>query len=357
MIGLKWILVAVGLVVLLAIHINIRWNQRTNLKQRQQKVETLATDPSLALETIFVTLPCYDVHACAHTIVSIFDKASCPGRIFVGVLHVLDKSRPESMLDLSKELERYIQELPATTGWPLIQEHLRFSTLASTECAGDGWVRAYMENVLYRGEKYYLSLQGQCDMTDEWDVLAIQQLKSCGSEFPVLVGCNKAGFLVAVSSDPMCMHLTQRTFLGSPSKPVPSLFCSSTFIFSLADRLVDTPSPDQYYYATMSELATDLSIRLWTSGWDFFSAPTPLCSSLIQIQACPSGYNGELLQHIRPGSFRSIIAYQEFCGVDCVQGSVSGRAKLGVTESPAALEIVSKYGSVTAFNYEKALVT
>lgn len=353
-------LIGLGIVAIIVLQLYIRWNQRSSLKEREQEVATLANDPGIALETIFVTLPCYDVHACTHTLVSIFDKASCPGRVFVGVLHVIDKNRQESMLDLTSELQKYVED-SAKTGWPLIQEHVRIATLANTECAGDGWVRAYMENMLYRGEKYYLSLQGQTTMVDKWDSSAIEQLKECPSEYPILVCCNgsneKANFLVATDAQPMVIHMSQRPLQSKPLKPVPSLFCSSSFFFCTGDRLVDVPSPDSYYYATMSELATDLSIRLWTSGWDFYCPKEHICSSTIGMQPCPpSSYNTDLLYQIRPGSFRSLVAYQAFCGVDCVQGQVSGRAKLGVTDGAAASEIVAKYGSVTSFNYQKALV-
>lgn len=362
MLGLKWILIAAGVVVLLFLKIRQYWQQRQEKLQRRSKVESLAADPSLALQTIFVSVPCYSVRQCAATLLSLFDQSACPGRIFVGVCHVLDKHNQDSLPNLSNELENLVKQT-GKTGWNLIQEHVRICNLALSDTGGDAWVRAYMETMLYRGEKYYLSLDNDAQMVEDWDLLACSQLQQCPSDYSVLVCCSSAVsssnplFLVATDASPMSVQLLPKVMEAEPSRPVPSLFCSASFNFCLAERLKDTPTATHYLWPTQSEQATDLSIRLWTSGWDFYAPCKPLCKGACMVDSDTGVDNQASLFQMQLGKFRSLPQYQEFCGVDFRAGQLSGRAKLGVTDDAPASEILAKYGSMTTFAYHKALAT
>jgi len=354
-------LIIAALVALFIFRQWTRWTDRRKLSQRRKRAESLLeTDPDLALETIFITVPCYDVRAAAHTIVNLFNQAVCPGRIWVGTCHLLDKDNPESInYNLATELESLVTEA-GCTGWSLVQEHVRIQTLTLSDSNGESWLRAYMEQLLYRNEKYYMPLDNHTEMVADWDSLAVEQLNLCSSDYPVLTWCtsltgsaDKPSFLSAKDWENWSLIVQPRVMETPGKKPLASLFYSPTHSFCLAERLREVPSPQEYYYSTWAEELTNMSIRLWTSGWDFYCPTVPLCyARAVTLQ---SQGNNEMLA-ILPGSFRTVQQYQQFCGVDFASKVITGRAQLGVSSDSAA-EVTAKYGSMTVFQYNKALVT
>lgn len=184
----KSAIVPISLVGALLVAVCAAWAIRTFVVKKKSK-DRLAivrdfspgVDPG---ESIFVSVPAYRETEVASTVCDLFAKARCPFRVYVGVCSQID---PDSDPSFWREYESVAKEDNPSLG-PM-KDHVRVFEIDHREAKGPAYARAMIEHELYRGEKYYMTIDAHTKMAQDWDVLAIACLKACPSDKPMLTCC------------------------------------------------------------------------------------------------------------------------------------------------------------------------
>jgi hypothetical protein len=130
--------------------------------------------------TIFVAIASYRDYQCRDTVTSIFDRASHPERIRVGVIDQIDdgedlhcdapyepcSDNPEQMLCKYKNQLDILQVDPMLSVGPVFARHLGHR--------------------LYRGEYYYMQSDAHVSFANNWDVDIINEQEATHNEMAVL---------------------------------------------------------------------------------------------------------------------------------------------------------------------------
>lgn len=320
-----------------------------------------------AQPTIFVSIPAYRDPECQYTIVDLFHKARFPGRVYVGVCWQVDEEADGRcfLLDL-RQFKSKIREL----------------RIPHTEARGPCYARARIERELFGGEDYLLQLDSHYRMIPGWDEELLTQLALCSSPKPVLTTYPSSYTLPDdyVPGEPDRAKLSAKTHpvllvareisradgflrisgkaVHAVSSPQQSYFWAAGLSFALASVIREVP-----YDATLEDLffgeESSMAVRLWTSGWDFFS-PSKLIGyhlwtrkhrpnfrqlrSEEQLkrealsQACVRAQLGMRQQDDTAypgtagfglGSARTLADYEAFCGVYFAERMISARALRG----------------------------
>eukprot|EP00928_Gymnodinium_smaydae_P041720 TRINITY_DN28193_c0_g1_i1.p1 TRINITY_DN28193_c0_g1~~TRINITY_DN28193_c0_g1_i1.p1 ORF type:complete len:730 (-),score=95.63 TRINITY_DN28193_c0_g1_i1:98-2287(-) len=236
------------------------------------------------VERIFVSIPSYRDPECQYTVLDLFKKAKHPGRVYIGICWQADREEDASC---------FLLEPPAD-----LAANVRTHFLHHSEARGPCYARALIEQKLFDGEEFFLQLDSHYRMIDAWDEELIQQLKRCPSDKPILTtypssytlpddyrpgGPDNArlnpgpahpiaicarefgsadGFLRTVGKQ------CDATVTGD--RPFSALFWAAGFAFSASRVLREVPYDvglEDLFFGEESSMA----VRLWTSGWDFFS--------------------------------------------------------------------------------------
>jgi predicted 2-oxoglutarate/Fe(II)-dependent dioxygenase YbiX/peroxiredoxin len=220
---------------------------------------------------IFVQIASYRDPECHHTIRDLFEKASHPERIFVGVCWQYDPVEDAAYLAVPYPRE----------------DQVRVARFHHQDAKGAGWARMQAQN-LWDGEEYTLQIQAHMRFEQGWDSTLIDMLARCPSHKPaistylprymppdnkqVLNGeCLRVKVHgVAEEGDAQMLHLTKTVVPLSDTQRsglYPCPFWVGNFLFAPSQLLQEVPS-DPYIYFLGEELA--YSARLYTHGWDIF---------------------------------------------------------------------------------------
>lgn len=313
------------------------------------------------METIFVSIPSFRDVETQHTISNLFDVASHPERVYVGVFYQIDVSEEEVMF-------RIPYAYPA---------NVREKRISYVDARGPCYARHVVQS-LYQGEHYVLSLDSHMRLVQGWDDLLISQLALCTtsmSPMPILTtypceytippdGC-KSWKDAIVSKETRPPFLVSSDSLGHPDgmlrfkgrllrnqhkNPLPSFFWVSGFAFSRGSVIKDAPYDPDLPYLFFGE-ETLMTIRLWTHGYDFFCPGVQIAYHLWERSYRPTFWQtmgdkekalqAESLEKARRivenaeqgpfgvGSVRSVKQYWELCGIDFEKRIVTEKAKLG----------------------------
>jgi hypothetical protein len=223
-------------------------------------------DNNQTTSTIFVQIASYRDVECQHTVKNLFEKAAHPERVFVGICWQYD---PEEDLDC------FEVEAPFSHNVKISEHHWR-------ESSGVCWAR-HQAQKLYSGEDYVLMIDSHMRFVEGWDSLLIKELADCDAEKPVL-SSHPASYTLPnnLEINPMPTTLWVDTFtergdvrckgrlLGfEPDKPVRGAFLAAGFVFSRGNIIEEVPY-DPYIYFNEEEVL--FAVRLYTHGWDIFSA-------------------------------------------------------------------------------------
>lgn len=146
------------------------------------------------------------------------------------------------------------------------------------------WARHLIQQQ-YKGERYYLQLDGHHRFAPGWDtqlVEMLEQLRDGGVDRPVLTtylpsfepdndpaAREQAVWLLGVDRFDDSGVVFMRPYVPAepPEKPVPTRFWSAHFSFSDGCFVRDVPlDPNGYFHG--EEIGT--CVRAWTSGYDFY---------------------------------------------------------------------------------------
>ncbi len=299
--------------------------------------------------TIFVSIAAYRDPDCQWTVRDLFEQASNPDRIRVGICW---QFVPEEDKDCFE-----IETRP---------DQCRSIEVDARESLGVCWARHKVQS-LWQGEDYVLQIDSHMRFAPDWDVKLIEMLGRCPSEKPILTTYPPGFTRPRQLSHPTLARLRAKMFneLGvlylraegvpvdrAPDQPQPHAFCAGGFLFGRARLMQEVPY-DPYLYFQGEEIT--MSARLWTHGWDFFAPNEPLiwhdytkgsrprhwddhdawtklskraAARLNHLLGMAPASDPEALQEIERfglGTVRSLDEYQAYSGVDFKNRLIEGK--------------------------------
>lgn len=214
---------------------------------------------------IFVQIPSYRDPDCQWTIKDLFEQASRPERIFVGVFW---QFVPELDQDCFVEQTR--------------PEQVRTKSIHARDSLGYSWACAEVEK-LWRGEEYTVRLDSHMRFEPGWDEIALETLAACPSPRAVLT-TYPMGFTPprnlqggGAVTKPVAKDFDDNGILtfnsiinpgGPPPRPMLTAFLAGGFYFGRSEILKEVPwDPYLYFFGTEVSMA----VRLWTHGYDLYA--------------------------------------------------------------------------------------
>lgn len=300
---------------------------------------------------IFVQIPSYRDEQCQWTVKDLFEKATHPERIFVGICW---QYSPTDDAHCFKEPYPYPDQVRL----------LQFDVKDSKGCC---WARDHARS-LWRGEEYTLQIDSHMRFVQGWDEMMIAMLDACDSPKPLLT-CYpphyapdqplQEGFASGLApnrfdADSIVLYLRWCNFPKGyfPPKPFKGSVIAAGFLFAPSEMFVEVPQdPHLYFHGEEISLAT----RLWTHGWDFFHPNRPViyhhynqerhehsqdqqarkraAQRLNHMLGVERHTDPEILLNIDSyglGTARTLAQYQAFSGIDFAARTLSTRAREGI---------------------------
>lgn len=222
-------------------------------------------------DTIFVSVAAYRDADCVQTIRDIFQKASDPSRVFVGICEQNSDDNEEDCLPPS--LSKY-------------KKNVRRLTIPNTEAKGPTKARALVANVLYGGEKYFMQIDSHTIFVPNWDVIAIEELRKCPdpsksvlSHYPrswdeyekALVPGEGVPVLCKTKLDPGAgVPNLEAVILKPGKKPRRVPFVSGGFVFGPGSMVRDVEMDPTLDYVFVGEEILHAA-RLFTNGYSIYT--------------------------------------------------------------------------------------
>lgn len=284
-----------------------------------------------AKQRIFVQIASYRDRECQWTVKDLFDKAAHPDRVFVGICW---QAVPEIDDDCF-----LFETRPA---------QVRVTRVDAKDSKGVCWARAETQK-LWRGEEFTLQIDSHMRFAPGWDELLIAELAQCPSPKAVL-SCYPCAYTPPNNLDPAPRHSVMTAqrfdengevrfkgdFLDTePPRPLRGAFLAAGFIFARGDIIRDVPY-DPYLYFNLEEIS--LAARLFTHGYDLYSAHTPIIYHFYNDGSAAvndrplhwsDNKNWEDLHHLSRARFHHLFGMEK-------------------TDNPAALADLDRYGFGTA---------
>jgi hypothetical protein len=215
---------------------------------------------------IFVQIAAYRDPDCQHTIKDLFDKATYPERVFVGVCWQTVAGEDDVCFQVPspRPAQMRVHMVDARTG------------------RGVCWAR-HLTQQLYDGEEFTLQIDSHMRFEPGWDQTLMQMWMECQNDRAVLTGY-PPGFtppdelerdwifgMAAKEFDQHGIFLMKGkpAFRDGnfPERPIPGAFAAACMLFGPGSIIRDVPyDPHLYFFGEEISLA----VRLWTSGYDLF---------------------------------------------------------------------------------------
>ncbi len=219
---------------------------------------------------IFVTIASYRDPECQWTVKDLFEKATHPERINVGICWQYDPEADSACFDVDSPRPEQVRA---------IQYHIRDSR-------GANWARSEAFK-LWKGEKYVLVIDSHMRFEKGWDELLLDGLKRCPGEKSLLTAWlpgykppnklePKDGKILrlrvsgwGIGGDAQLVNLNRFPLPEAEVKGKMALSCScvANFTFGPATAFNEVPF-DPYIDFWGDEV--NQSARLWTHGWNFY---------------------------------------------------------------------------------------
>ena len=257
-----------------------RWNVNIDKDTSEKVVELLSPEtsnaeapPVVAMRSkrpkIFVNIASYRDPECQWTIKDLYEKAKYPDRINIGVCWQFDE----------KEDQHCFQVVTRPNQVKIIPVDWR-------EAEGVCWARKETQG-LWDGEEYTFMTDSHMRFVPGWDEEMIMELDRCESNKPLLSSSpasyeppNHLGDMMRPTfrrvrpfTQTGNMRCQAEAFDSAPPKPLNGAFVVCNNIFSRSEITPEVPY-DPYLYFDQEEIM--YSARLYTHGWDVFSASKQL---------------------------------------------------------------------------------
>lgn len=242
--------------------------------------EDFRANPNTPIQrgTIFVSIAAYRDDECKDTVFDLFEKASRPERIFVGVV--------QQIKDISEDCFETCEKCRARKR----SGHIRQIDFDFTQARGPCFAR-YQASKLWRGEEYYMQIDSHMHFEEGWDETLFAEMARTGDPAAVLSSYpptddqmkdfKASGFgQMIINCDPKFNEDGLVTFLAaivdSPPGPlaqrhaVASPFCGAGLMVMPARALIDVPYDPHLNFLFFGEELLH-SARLWTAGYNFYA--------------------------------------------------------------------------------------
>jgi hypothetical protein len=386
----KWyVAIAVGIIVIWLIW---RWRVSCNRAAKRKSIDKYcATVPES--ESIFVAIPSYRDPQCSETIFDLFEKAACPFRITVGVCQQNYPIDEDSVDGYKRMAHRGVHDFSG---------RIRMHRISADEAKGPMYARHLIEKHLYRGEKYYLTIDAHMLFTPNWDKKLIKMWKICKewSPKPILTmypddfkPYNRTWSIPNYENQPPSylrfkkfneqtglVEIEGPKFKRVPSNPSLSLFWAAGFTFGLGSQIAEVPFDPHCHYTFLGE-EISMGARLWTSGYDFYHPTTMVVYHMWERQRptfwqqfngdsdthkerkqleqegykrlqCLLGlrHDGTVMAPYGLGNKRSLRQYEEFIGIDMANKKFTNMAALvGVPTTVKSDDVLTRFGTWKEF--------
>lgn len=230
-------------------------------------------------ESIFVTIASYRDVYCFTTLETLFGMAKHPERIRVGLVQ---QNNPANAIE-----ECSIRD-PLLRKW---QRNIVTLTVPYWESRGPTWAR-WLGSRLWRNETYFMQIDAHSVFVKHWDVVAITELNRSDSPNPVLTAhpgaipdeytaqkkvsakdYNYAPYVCGYKVDGDKLPRFEGILASVTEGEVPWLvpFAGAGLIFGRSEWVRDVPF-DPYSDFLFSGEELLIALRLWTAGWDIYTA-------------------------------------------------------------------------------------
>jgi|GEM_PF-801106 len=231
---------------------------------------------------IFINIASYRDPECQWTVKDLYEKASKPDRINVGICWQFDPVEDQHCFEVSTRPEQ-VRMLPVD--W--------------REAEGVCWAR-YNTQQLWDGEDYTLMTDSHMRFVPGWDELMINELAACESNKPLL-SCSPVSYTppnnLGTRMNPTIRRVKPFFPDGNlrchgemldrhPTKPLKGAFVVANFIFSRSEITPEVPY-DPYLYFDQEEIT--YAARLYTHGWDVFSSRNQFLYHFYNDNKAPTG--------------------------------------------------------------------
>jgi hypothetical protein len=303
---------------------------------------------------IFVSIAAYRDPECQHTVKELFETATHPERIFVGLVWQGDK-----------ELDRHCFEVPAPR-----PQQVRLLEVDWRQSKGTCWAKAQKEQ-LWHDEEYLFQIDSHMRFEAGWDETLLALHRACPSPKAVLTTypagytpprhiANRVAYRVAAKEfDRLNIFIMGSWALPQnppPDAPVLGAFLGSMMLFGPAGMIREVPyDPHIYFFGEEISLAA----RLWTHGYDIYHPPRPVVyhywertarrthfddypnwravdaiskARVRHLLGTETSTDPAVLTEIERyglGATRTLQEYQEFCGVDFATRQIAPSALKG----------------------------
>ena len=334
----------------------------TRLKRARNKRRALAACENKQ-ETIFVMLVAYkDAGSAAQTLFSLFSKADCPLRVYVGLYEYFDDHNPMSAMSVFDSMVKKSADVAFS-----MQDHVRVLRAPASEFKNAAVAREQVQRFLYRDETFTLCLgrMGCVAVSETWDTYLVAAHGAASLKDKDRTGTVSSAVLTTVlettvigSGEPGVGHAG--TFVGmgdfygpfprllayrikhgvSTNVPVPALAWSASFSFTRGALPYPGHREMNFSVDTEDIIMTFKLLERGSSIWH----PTKqiACNVGVVHPALSLSSTSSLSLSRVPYCDRLLAAL----GVDVFAKSVTARGRLGLLPSPnKQAEINAKIGS------------
>jgi len=345
---------SLGLMVLIALSLHDKFRQRKARKRVEQSCKGGSSD------SIFVALVGHhSTRSTAQALFSLFDAASCPKRVRVGVYELVDE-QAGSLLDMYARMAEKYGALGLA-----FRERVTVLKRFAEDQGLYGALWELMEHA-YAGEAFVLTLDDSTQMHTGWDEKLINaSLKAPPRSALVLPTASDPSFLVLERFEEGLPVLGRRRLQGTAADAVASKFWAANASFARAgfwarDQPAALPSRrEQLKHLT---IGTDLLVTCdaLQRGWRFLHPAKPHTISRPLATAAHSMWQSTRASRRACDVARESVLFSELQPqlqrLGLRAGSVQPDAALGMVAPRDAEEAAAKYGSLSEYTYAASKV-
>ncbi len=223
-------------------------------------------------ETIFVSIASYRDKECSKTLETLFNNASIPQNVFIGICEQNSDDLSEKCLQNSK-----------------YKDNVRIFKLDYRDAKGPAYAR-YFCSKLYNNETYFLQIDSHMYFEKNWDIHLIEMLKQTKNPKAVLTVYPptkeqlKSDGLPQMDSvkisHPSSLPMFFASFVQKSLKEPeynPKPYYAAGFMFTYGSFLKEVPYDKDLEYLFQGEEVL-FSLRMFTHGYDTYTPNKKVCS-------------------------------------------------------------------------------
>ena len=311
--------------------------------------------PNSERPRIFIQIASYRDPECQWTVKDLFEKAAHPERLFVGICWQFVKGEDDAFFSVP---------------YPRPQQ-VRVHEVDARQSKGVCWARSLTQK-LWKGEEFTLQIDSHMRFEPGWDEALIEMWNACHHEKAILTcyppgyklpnECER-GWIFGMSAkefdkDGIFLMHGQPAYTPetAPKKPMRGAFASACMYFGPSSMIRNVPY-DPYLYFFGEEIS--LAVRFWTHGYDLFHPNRTVIYHCWERTHRKTHFddhdwgqmNDRAFRRVRHmlgteissdpnitkdldiyglGSVRSLVAYQEYSGVNFTAKTINERAYSGL---------------------------